>query len=1164
MRPAQAVPVTFSEEGRHHLDILHCTPSVLSSSLLYLYYPYVNQHFGILSISCYTSSFAHLYPSGGRGHQRFTSILMRNYSIGLHPHCQPFPSSCVLTTYRSYSNSSRHFDHLGYDKRGVNQKTNCSSRRDSGNGQVIPREGTGKEEMTVTMPTPHVRLNEEFGVTGAGTPAQRPKHLGLSSLLYVVEPSHMNVSLTPCVASNRAGCTRLTPLPSSRTRIAIPRGSWRRYLRGTLLPWEWRLLVMGGGVGILLCAVGHLTVPWCFSILLDAACAGELPTGTSAQLVSLFGLVFVGEIIRWWCVGTCEAHLSSRLRKEMYHFIVTDHQWGQKGGGGGGGWWANSGGKGDGSALAEHDGAMDQKNLFSSSALVQRLTLDCQQVGESLTTGLSSLVYHLLLTTGAMIMMGYISFPLAYAVWGLAIPGFIFSGMYGRHFKASQLSCQNAKTSMKAVAEERLAWRDEIARWHTQQKESDWFGVVVDRYHRTLIRHHRLGAVYRATLHLVSYGACLCLMWAGGLLVASQRLTPGGLLAFLVYSMYAVWGSLGIARGVVHEVNRGYVAWLRLWEVVGMREMAGMEKMMMREEEKKKKTSCGSASAKEKKSGSEKEEMKSGREGEGRQNVETKGTEPGFPSTTTSSHSPLSPPSPPSSLSATSALLDVAFHHISYSRHASPFPLLRDVSCRLFPPSARPTQPGRPAVTCVVAENSAMLSAAAAVLQERCPPTLEQLNRCLVRDLEYTEKDEASGREKGGNAEKEEGMRSLHSTTRILGAEGDGGKEGRRGRLDAPFSSTDRGDHNDLTVYPEGRLLLMHGPPHPSTMFVNDDLWSSSSSSPLSGTEQSPAVELSTKWLFSYLGPVSTTVLLEGSVGDNILYGALDYPFGGVAAAPSSVTTFSTARAGGSSPKGVNERDRTASPSHTRRRKKTVMEMMMWMIRGGEGMREQNELGGSPLQGGIIMPVSRDPWRYAQVVEAAMKGAAHSFISQDLLHGYDTLVRGRKRPLSCSLSCPLFLPSSSSSSFSADSHYSHYSHLAVLTDGQIQLIGLSRALARRPAVLVLDQPTAGLDHSASYAMVASAIRHLCLPPEKKFSEGKSTSSSQSRFTSKKVGRGSDYPHGILLCSNDRTLVELAQHIILLGKNTSEGYGTAVAQGTFNEVKDHPVFYHAVR
>lgn len=973
--------------------------------------------------------------------------------------------------------------------------------------------------------TVHIRSNETPGVVGT-RPTQRPRISSPSSLFYVVEPSHVNAAITTTTTHSASS--------THRTRLPMPRGTWWRYLRDTLLPWERRLLVMGGGVGMLACVVGHLAIPWSFSVLIDAACRGELPTGTSAQLFGLFGVVFVGQVLRWWCVGTSEAYATARLRKELYDRIMTVQRWGQEVG------RDNVGGSGiDGAVMEQRSTALVVENrrfspsAFSLATLVERLCLDCQQVGQSLTHGVSSLTYHMLWTIGAMTMMWYTSAALAYAVWGLAIPAMMFSGMYGRYFTTSQRSCQAASTAMKAVAEERLAWREAMQwGWYTHQKEREWFNVMVDRHRHTVLSHQRWAGMYRATLSLILYGGCLCLMWAGALLVASQRLTPGGLMAFVVYSGYALWSAMGMVQGVVQEVNRGYVSWLRLWEVVRATEITDTARrtapLIGQEKE-------GNGSKEEhNRHGGPVEDVKEANKRVAEATTGKKGV----------NSSTATTPFP--SCSSPSVLLDVSFHRISHPRSSCSSPLLlREVSCTLFPPCSRPTQgEDTPAVTCVVAEHGLILSAFAAVLLQRCPPTFEQLQECVVVLQEEEGLNwEATERYQKGKEEKERPGEGEPPSSSIPPVDARQRKSMGTSEQSASSVNAAAPGSTPRQRYLDGTVLMRSDPCTPSMIREVD--WST------------PCSSSSPTWLTSYLGPVSTTMVLEGTVGDNILYGALDLPFGGIKySSTSNRTRFSFSSAAsttsrrrevlGGGRKGVSA---FSPPQHTH----PGLIEMIWRMRH----EEKEGIGEGGSRTGERVPLHKDPWRHAQLVEAAMKGGAHSFITRELLHGYDTFLLGRRRPSWCSLSHPLFMSAVPSSP---------RRDLAVLTDGQTQLIGLARALLRHPALLVLDQPTANLDHMGSAIMVRSAIRHLCMPLEGESNAGHPAMlpSLSSSFTAHPSRKDGSYPKGILVCSHDRALVELAQHIIVLGNEDSEGSATVVAQGTFEEVKNHPVFCRAVR
>lgn len=920
-----------------------------------------------------------------------------------------------------------------------------------------------------TRSSPSLRPWTEMGAV----PAQRPPLSGPSSFLYAVEPAAVPRPFPPTAA------------PQAFARPVLPRGSWWRYLRRTLLPWEWRLLVMGGGAGIAACCLGHLSIPWYFAVLMDGICGGEMPTGTSSQLMALFVVVFVGQVIQSWSVRTTESSVSARLRRELYDTILSHPQMAQE------------------EKAVRTPQTVEGGPALSTSSLVQRLSLDSQQVSQSLTLALSALAYHALFGMGAVGMMLLLSPPLTFAIVGVFIPGLIFSGVYGRHYHATQRSSDATRIALKAVAEERLAWKAQIQLWHTQEKESAWFAGVVGRHLIASLRHQRWGAVYGATVNLVAYGGCLCMIWAGSLVVASQRLTHGGLLAMVVYTLYGMWSAIGAVQRI-HEINKGYASWIRLWEV-----------MCQRENLEKKEGVC------------------------------TDGVPPHHSSVPNSSTGPTSPLScsPASSSLSSSRLLDVSLHHIVYPS-APPFSssssslLLRDVTCPLFPPSARPSH--RPCVTCVVSESPSTLSAVAAVLLQRFPPTLECAQRRLLLDTSETTGGIPVEAKKGseGDATPTPKAAEDHANGLPRSTQPSASAVSSHSRASGPPQGDARDrqkeDYPKEKRYRYGTFQL---PQHSSSpaMILQDPVsfprfFSAASSEPPPRSTEVPPV-----WTLSYLGPVHTTMVLEGSVKDNILYGTSDGEWGGHQC-PAAASFSSLCGAPMSSGRPL----RATYPAWMKRETGVGAAVMSLM-------RHDAETGMS----------GKDHWQDTRVVEAAMKAGAHAFVTNELLQGYDTMLLGRRRPAWCSLSHPLF-------SFSPSSSAS-FSDLTVLSDGQTQLLGLSRALLRQPAILVLDQPTNALDNALSYAVVLSAVQNICSPAAHPLISSSGTpSASSSRPPLQKAAR-TGYPQGILLCSNDRSLVHLAQHIIVLGNDTNdEGGATVVAQGSIEDVKHHPVFCRAVR
>ncbi|KPA79457.1 putative mitochondrial ATP-binding cassette protein subfamily B, member 1, putative (ABCB1) [Leptomonas pyrrhocoris] len=346
--------------------------------------------------------------------------------------------------------------------------------------------------------TSNIRLQTDFG---SATPAQRPATS--KGLLYVTEP-------------------------------ASRKGSFGRYMHTAR---DQAPYIAGAVAGVCIYSAATLAIPAGFGALIDYASKGEMPLGTSMQLLGWFGMCAVGNYLRLYCIGYAGENIIAKLRRALYHGILRQ-------------------------PTAFFDSTENR-----TGALVQRLSMDCNVVGSSLTEAVTSGSKNFLQTVGAVGVMLYYSPLLTSVIVCMIPPVAIFAGSYGRYVRKLQHHMQDALADMGTVAEERLSSIRTVRAFGTEVQEVAWYGKNVQRVFDLSLRMVRWNSVYVASLQTVGYGAMYCIMWAGSMLVASGQLTPGVLFSFMLYTVYCGIGLMGLTN-LATEINKGYGASLRLFDIL--------------------------------------------------------------------------------------------------------------------------------------------------------------------------------------------------------------------------------------------------------------------------------------------------------------------------------------------------------------------------------------------------------------------------------------------------------------------------------------------------------------------------------------------------------------------------------------------------------------------
>lgn len=356
---------------------------------------------------------------------------------------------------------------------------------------------------TVTPLVTREKCDEDSTDYGAGLPAQRPTKSSYS-LVYAVEPPHK-------------------------------KGSFRRFLFRTLNRREARSLIIGAGCGVLLSTGSMLAIPLVLARILDGAASGELLGNSPVLLLALFLFGFCGKVLREWSTGYSQASLHARLKCDLFRAIFSC----QRG--------------------SSHP---------SFTAMLRRDAFDCESIASSLTTSAVGVFHSLFIGLGSALLLFTATSPALMAVTiGLALPLLCFAGGYGRFFRQLHANQLKSEAALRNTAGEHFRWVDEIANLRAEQQSLATYSRAVKAHQSVVSNAIVWQAVYSASTQFIVYGIAMSSMWAGALLVASERLTLGGLLAFGLYGGYGVYAVVNVTRAI-SELNRGYGSWIRVFDIV--------------------------------------------------------------------------------------------------------------------------------------------------------------------------------------------------------------------------------------------------------------------------------------------------------------------------------------------------------------------------------------------------------------------------------------------------------------------------------------------------------------------------------------------------------------------------------------------------------------------
>jgi ATP-binding cassette, subfamily B, bacterial MsbA len=328
----------------------------------------------------------------------------------------------------------------------------------------------------------------------------------------------------------------------------------RRHVRaGIPLPGETRRLLSLGWpeapsiAGALVLAAFQtlvaLAIPFLLARLLDqlvAATAGGAPASVNITAFTLIGIFALRAFLaagHGYLLARAGERVVLHLRQRLY-----DH------------------------LLQLGPGFFDSQRL---GALVSRLTGDVAALQTAATGQLASFFTGTITLIGAASILAWTSGRLAMLVLLVVPPVALLARILGRRQRHWAHLVQEHMAAAAAVAEETLGAIRVVQVFTREADEQQRFGEAVIALSTAALARAKTAAVFGAAIQLVTYGALVLLLYVGSLEVLGGSLTPGQLVAVVVYAQMIATSSSQLA-GLYGNWSAALGAGRRVFELLDM------------------------------------------------------------------------------------------------------------------------------------------------------------------------------------------------------------------------------------------------------------------------------------------------------------------------------------------------------------------------------------------------------------------------------------------------------------------------------------------------------------------------------------------------------------------------------------------------------------------
>ncbi|MFN2166158.1 MAG: ABC transporter ATP-binding protein, partial [Anaerolineae bacterium] len=199
--------------------------------------------------------------------------------------------------------------------------------------------------------------------------------------------------------------------------------------------------------------------------------------------------------------------------------------------------------------------------------IVSRLSNDVQVIQSAVTSNLVVLLQQVATFVGAIVIVAIMNWRLM-LLMAVAIPGMVLlTRLMGRQIRRVARRVQDTLGEASAVVEETVGGIRIVKSFAREDYEMARYGQKVDDLFESSMRRARYFATLGPLISLLMYGSLVLVLWFGGREVLNGRLTPGELIAFLLYATM-LSGPLASFGGLYGQVQAALGATERVFELL--------------------------------------------------------------------------------------------------------------------------------------------------------------------------------------------------------------------------------------------------------------------------------------------------------------------------------------------------------------------------------------------------------------------------------------------------------------------------------------------------------------------------------------------------------------------------------------------------------------------
>jgi subfamily B ATP-binding cassette protein MsbA len=202
--------------------------------------------------------------------------------------------------------------------------------------------------------------------------------------------------------------------------------------------------------------------------------------------------------------------------------------------------------------------------------ITSRLTSDVAVVQNTVSSSLAAAMAQSITLVGGVVLLFVTSVRLSVTVLAVLPVIIVAAAVFGRRLRRVSTEFQDKVAEANAGAEESIAAVRVVKWFSAEEAERRRYATAVRDSYRMALRRARLRAMFTSSVTFVAFSVLAFVVWQGGREVIRGNMTPGDLVAFLIYTL-TVAGAIGTFTGLYGQLQEALGASQRIFELLDER-----------------------------------------------------------------------------------------------------------------------------------------------------------------------------------------------------------------------------------------------------------------------------------------------------------------------------------------------------------------------------------------------------------------------------------------------------------------------------------------------------------------------------------------------------------------------------------------------------------------